>query len=74
MAAAHVDPPAVARQRVRRALRKARDETPDESGRRGQQLGWSLSKMQRIESGEVGVSPTDLRALLDLYGVTDGGG
>ena len=34
-------------------------------------LGWSLSKMQRIEGGEVGVSPTDLHALLDVYGVTD---
>jgi hypothetical protein len=34
-------------------------------------LGWSLSKMQRIEGGEVAVSPTDLRALLDLYGVVD---
>jgi transcriptional regulator with XRE-family HTH domain len=36
-------------------------------------VGWSLSKMQRIESGEVGVSSTDLRALLDVYGVTDPG-
>jgi hypothetical protein len=34
-------------------------------------VGWSLSKMQRIESGEVGVSSTDLRALLKVYGVTD---
>jgi transcriptional regulator with XRE-family HTH domain len=34
-------------------------------------LGWSLSKMQRIEGGEVGVSLTDLRALLEVYGVTD---
>jgi transcriptional regulator with XRE-family HTH domain len=34
-------------------------------------LGWSLSKMQRIEGGEVGVSPTDLRALLATYGVSD---
>jgi hypothetical protein len=34
-------------------------------------LGWSLSKMQRIEGGEVGVSLTDLRALLEAYGITD---
>jgi transcriptional regulator with XRE-family HTH domain len=33
-----------------------------------QRLGWSMSKMQRIEAGEVTVSATDLRALLDLYG------
>jgi transcriptional regulator with XRE-family HTH domain len=71
MAAAHVDPPAVARQRVRRALRKARDQTPMSQGDVARRLGWSLSKMQRIEGGDVGVSPTDLHALLDLYGVTD---
>jgi hypothetical protein len=34
-------------------------------------LGWSLSKMQRIEGGEVGVSLTDLRALLEVYGIHD---
>lgn len=34
-------------------------------------LDWSQSKIVRIESGAVGVSSTDLRALLALYGVTD---
>jgi len=34
-------------------------------------MGWSISKVQRIESGDNAVSGTDLRALLDLYGVTD---
>ena len=71
MAAAPGNPPAVARQRVRRALRRARDETPLSQGDVAKRLGWSLSKMQRIEAGEVGVAPTDLRALLDVYGVTD---
>jgi transcriptional regulator with XRE-family HTH domain len=33
-------------------------------------LGWSLSKVVRIETGEQGVSVTDLRALLELYGVS----
>jgi len=65
------EPPAVARQRVRRALRKARQATPMSQGDVANKLGWSLSKMQRIEGGEVGVSLTDLRALLDVYGVTD---
>jgi hypothetical protein len=27
-------------------------------------LGWSLSKVQRIEGGEVTISGTDLRAML----------
>jgi transcriptional regulator with XRE-family HTH domain len=71
MGAAQGDPPAVARQRVRRALRKFRDATPLSQGDVAKKLGWSLSKMQRIEGGEVGVSATDLRALLDIYGVTD---
>jgi transcriptional regulator with XRE-family HTH domain len=73
MVAAHGDPPAVARQRVRRALRKARVRTPWSQGEVAKKLGWSLSKMQRIEGGEVAVSVTDLRALLDIYRVTDPG-
>lgn len=73
MVAAHGDPPAVARQRVRRvlrALRRAQIESPSQ-GDIAERLGWSLSKMQRIEGGEVGVSPTDLQALLQAYGVDD---
>lgn len=34
-------------------------------------LGWSLSKMIRIEAGQVGVSQTDATALLAHYGVTN---
>ncbi|MFI1988690.1 helix-turn-helix domain-containing protein [Actinoplanes sp. NPDC020271] len=62
--------PAVARRRVRVALRKARLATdpPLSQGDVAARLGWSLSKMQRIEAGEVTVSGTDLRALLDVYG------
>jgi transcriptional regulator with XRE-family HTH domain len=33
-------------------------------------LGWSLSKVVRIETGEQGVSVTDLRAMLELYDVS----
>lgn len=65
------EPPAVARQRVRRALRKAREATALSQGDVAKRLGWSLSKVQRIEGGEVGVSVTDLRALLEVYGITD---
>jgi transcriptional regulator with XRE-family HTH domain len=65
------DPPAVARQRVRRALRRAREATPWSQGEVAERLGWSLSKVQRVEGGEVGVSITDLRALLTLYQVDD---
>jgi hypothetical protein len=34
-------------------------------------LDWSLSKLIRMEGGTVGISTTDLRALLGHYGVTD---
>jgi transcriptional regulator with XRE-family HTH domain len=34
-------------------------------------LDWSLSKLVRIESGDQGVSVTDLQAMLHLYEVTD---
>jgi len=71
MGAGSEEPPAVARQRVRRALRKARLETELVQGDVARMLGWSLSKVQRIESGDVGVSSTDLRALLGVYGVDD---
>jgi transcriptional regulator with XRE-family HTH domain len=71
MTAIEGEPPAVARQRVRRALRTARQATPMSQGAVARRLGWSLSKMQRIEGGEVGVSATDLRALLSVYGVDD---
>ena len=73
MVATRGDTPAVARQRVRRVLRALRRDQPDSpsQGDVARHLGWSLSKMQRIESGDVGVSPTDLRALLQAYRVTD---
>jgi transcriptional regulator with XRE-family HTH domain len=65
------DPPAVARRRVRLALRGAREAKRLTQGQVAAALDWSLSKVNRIESGEVSVSGTDLRALLAFYGVTD---
>jgi len=70
-AALHEEPPAVARQRVRRALRQARQKTPLSQTDVARKLKWSLSKVQRIEAAEVAVTVTDLRALLDVYGVVD---
>ena len=68
MTAVPGESPAVARRRVRLALRKARQSSALSQSDVAQRLGWSMSKMQRIEAGEVTVSGTDLRALLDLYG------
>ncbi len=63
--------PAVARRRVRLALRRARDAKGLSQGTVAELVGWSVSKVQRIEAGDNAISGTDLRALLDLYGVTD---
>lgn len=63
--------PAVARRRLRLALRKAREAKGLTQGSVADALEWSISKVNRIEGGEVTVSGTDLRALLALYDVTD---
>jgi transcriptional regulator with XRE-family HTH domain len=65
------DTPAVARQRVRLWLRRARQKTDFTQGDIAQRLGWSLSKVQRIESGEVAISESDLRAVFGLFLITD---
>jgi transcriptional regulator with XRE-family HTH domain len=71
LAAARQDLPAVSRRRVRLALRAARERTGLSQTEVAKKLTWSLSKLQRIELGEVTISPTDLRAVLQLYQVTD---
>lgn len=63
--------PAVARRRLRLALRHAREVNGFTQGQVAAALDWSLSKVQRIESGDVTVSRTDLTALLNHLGVND---
>jgi transcriptional regulator with XRE-family HTH domain len=63
--------PAVARHRLRLALRRARDHTGLTQQQVADALSWSLSKVNRIESGDVTISITDLRALLSLLEVSD---
>jgi transcriptional regulator with XRE-family HTH domain len=63
--------PAVARRRVRLALKRAREALGLSQTAVARKMDWSLSKVQRIEAGDNAVSGTDLRALLDLYQVTD---
>lgn len=65
--------PAVARRRLRLALREAREAKGFTQGQVAKNLDWSLSKVQRIESGEVTVSSTDLRAFLADVGMADKG-
>ncbi len=63
--------PSYYRRRVRSELRKARDAAGLTQRQAVDALDWSLSKLVRIEAGTVGVSTTDLKALLGLYKVTD---
>ncbi|MEU8006470.1 helix-turn-helix transcriptional regulator [Catellatospora sp. NPDC049111] len=65
------DSPAVARRRLRIALRARREAAELTQGDVAAALDWSLSKVQRIESGDVTISGTDLRALLELLAVAD---
>jgi transcriptional regulator with XRE-family HTH domain len=59
--------PAYYRRRVRDALRKARERAGLTQRQASDALDWSMSKLVRIEAGTVGVSTTDLKALLALY-------
>jgi len=63
--------PAVARHRLRLALRRRREATGRTQGDIAKSLDWSLSKLQRIEAGENAISTTDLQALLGQLKVTD---
>ncbi|MGI5244262.1 helix-turn-helix domain-containing protein [Dactylosporangium sp. CA-139066] len=63
--------PAYARRRLRVELRRLRERLGPALTQRsvGERLGWSPSKLMRIEKGHVRVRQTDLEALLRLYGV-----
>jgi transcriptional regulator with XRE-family HTH domain len=63
--------PLVQRRRLRTELKKARQESGLTQDQVAGETDWSLSKIIRIESGSSGISVTDLKALLQLYGVKD---
>jgi transcriptional regulator with XRE-family HTH domain len=63
--------PAALRRRLRIELRRAREEAHKTQQATAKDLDWSSSKVIRIEGGQVGISITDLKALLDYYGVKD---
>jgi transcriptional regulator with XRE-family HTH domain len=66
-----IDSPAAARRRLRFALRDAREAAGFTQTTVAERLGWSFSKVNRIENGEVTISAGDLRELMTLLGVTD---
>jgi len=63
--------PLFQRRRLRSELRRLRVRRGVTQKAAAQDLEWSPSKLVRIETGVVGISLTDLRALLAYYGVTD---
>jgi transcriptional regulator with XRE-family HTH domain len=65
------DSPIVARRRLQSALRGARNARAMTQGQVAEEMEWSLSKVMRIEKGEVGISVSDLRGLLGVLEITD---
>jgi transcriptional regulator with XRE-family HTH domain len=65
------DSPAIARRRVRLALREAREKVGFTQSQVADAMEWSLSKVMRIESGEVSVALNDLKALLSYLEIVD---
>jgi transcriptional regulator with XRE-family HTH domain len=67
-----IESPMVARRRVRLALREAREAAHLTQQQVADEMEWSLSKVIRIENGEVSIAPNDLRPLLSYFGFDDG--
>ncbi|TXS46582.1 XRE family transcriptional regulator [Streptomyces sp. uw30] len=63
--------PSLNRRKLRLALRHARERAGLTQREAAKRVEWSQSKLIRVETGTVGVSVSDLRALLALYDVTD---
>jgi len=61
----------VKKRRLRGALRQARLDATMTQRAAAEQLVWSTSKIVRIEQGIVPVTPTDVRAMLQLYHVDE---
>ncbi|MBG0565215.1 helix-turn-helix domain-containing protein [Actinoplanes aureus] len=67
------DSPTIARRRVRLALREARERADLTQLQVAEAMEWSLSKVIRIENGDVSISPNDLKPLLAYLGIKDKG-
>jgi len=63
--------PMIARRRVRLALREARESLNFTQSEVAEAMEWSLSKVIRIENGDVSISPNDLRPLLSHLQIKD---
>lgn len=66
-----IETPEIKKRRLRLALRQARTDAELTQKAAAEDLVWSTSKIVRIEQGTVPIAPTDVRAMLHLYKVTD---
>src|ERR1700760_3614425 len=66
-----IESPMAARRRVRLALREAREAAHLTQQQVAEEMEWSLSKVIRIENGEVSIAPNDLLPLLEYFGIDD---
>lgn len=65
-------PPSVRARQLAAELRRLRDAATLTGEEAAGRLGWSPSKISRIENGQTPPSPADLRRLLDLYQAAGG--
>lgn len=63
--------PTVRRRRLAAELHRLREQVGLTGDQVAERLGWSPSKISRIENNRSGIKLPDLRRLLDLYGVED---
>jgi transcriptional regulator with XRE-family HTH domain len=63
--------PTVRRRRLAAELRRLRETSELTIDEVGEKLECSASKISRIETGHVGVTPRDVRDLLEVYGLED---
>jgi transcriptional regulator with XRE-family HTH domain len=63
--------PTVRRRRLAAELRRLRERAGFTGDEVAERLGWSGSKISRIELHRIGIKPADLLRLLDLYSVSD---
>ncbi|WP_314224705.1 helix-turn-helix domain-containing protein [Streptomyces zaehneri] len=63
--------PSLSRRKLRIALREAREAVGLTQREAAERVEWSQSKLIRVETGAVSVSVSDLRALMEVYRITD---
>jgi transcriptional regulator with XRE-family HTH domain len=63
--------PMVQQRRLRAELRRAREAAGHTQKTVAKEMGWSLSKFIRMETGATSVSPAEARALIQYYNIND---